>query len=484
MVHTNGLVRTPSRGQVGRGWLCAAALAFALAGCGGSNDSEGRSQLVAFNAVPDVGEITFLREEEVWGSLVYGAATDDRDVDADQYDVSFETRLPDDDILICAGDVDLDEINDDDECTRIGTLEINLLEDNEYVVAMFGNFENRRIEVYGKEIYEFDDEDSDEDGDPEDETTEVQFFNWAESLGPVDVYLEPPGTNLSAVQVRATLDIGQDFDALVDKGDYVLTLTSVGDPSAEIFTSEDFELIRQTRVGFAIIPSAESSTSPVRVTLFRNRGGELLDRRAVTELRATHTSTIAGNVDVYAQGDFSAPLYANLAVNQASGYTVIDPSAVDDLQLDVTPAGNPGALLARETITLSEGNRTTFYLIDESLNSIDILPVVDRFRRLFHFAELRLINSFGADLDFYVVPAGDNIFTSTPLETLSVGTAGGLQALEPGNYDVVLAREGTDIFVFGPQEVRLESRGAYTLVGVATPDATTADVIFLDDFNE
>lgn len=481
MKQTKGLAPELLRRGRDTRWL--SVMAVALAGCSGSDDGEGRAQLVAFNAVPDVGEITFLREEEVWGSLVYGGATDDREVDADDYEVNFETRLPDDDILVCAGDIDLDEINDDDECTRIGTLSINLLDENEYVVAMFGDFENRRIEVYDKEIHEFDNEDADEDGDPQDENMEVQVFNWAESLGAVDVYLEPPGTNLSAVQVRATLDIGQEFDALVDKGDYVLTLTAVGDPAAEIFTSEDFALIRQTRVGMAIIPSAESSTSPVRVTFFRDRGGELLDRRAVTELRATHTSTIAGNVDVYAQGDFSEPLYSNLAVNQATTYTVIDPSAIDDLQLDITPAGNPGALLARESIAISEGNRTTFYLIDESLNSIDILPVLDRFRRLFHFAEIRLINSFGADLDYYVVPAGDNIFTSTPLETLSVGTAGALQALEPGNYDIVLAREGTDIFVFGPQEVRLESRGAYTLVGVATPDATTANVIFLDDFN-
>ncbi len=466
----------------GRLWL-SGALAVALGGCGSSNDSGGRSQLLAFNAVPDVGEITFLREEEVWTSLPYGGATSDREVDADEYIVHFETRLPDDDIAVCAGDVDDDEIKDDDECTRIGTETINLLDDNEYVVVLLGEFENRRLLTYDKPIHEFDDEDTDEDGDPEDENMEIQFFNWSNALGPVDVYLEPPGTNLSAVQVRATLDIGQDFDTLIDKGDYVLTLTAVGDPTAEIFTSEDFELIRQTRVGMAILESSLTATSPVRVEFFRDRGGELLDRRAVTELRATHTSTIAGDVDIYGQGDFTAPLYSDLAVNEVSEYIEIDPTAVDDLQLDITPAGNPGALLARETITLSEGNLNTFFLIDESINSIDVLPVQDRFRRLFHYAEIRLINSFGADLDYYVVPAGDNIFTSTPLETLSVGTAGILFAIEPGNYDIVLAREGTDIFVFGPLEVSLDSKGAYTLVAVATPDSTAADVIFLDDFN-
>ena len=309
---------------------------------------------------------------------------------------------------------------------------------------------------------------------------EVQFFNWLDTS--MDVYLEPPGTNLSPVQARATLDSGDAFHTLVDKGDYVLTLTAVGDPTAAFFTSEDVELTRQTRVGFAFLEAPLAATSPVTVSLFRDLGGDLLDRRSQTELRAAHTSTIIDNVDIYAEGDFTAPLFANLAVNEVTDYLVVDPTTIDDLELDITPAGNPGALVTREIIRLGEGDRYTFYLIDESINSIDGLIVQDRFRRLYHYAELRLINSFGAELDFYVVPAGDNIFTSTPLATLSVGTAGVLYVLEPDNYDIVLARRGTDIFVFGPQEVQLEGGGAYTLVGVATPDTTSADVILLDDF--
>ena len=429
-----------------------------------------------------VAEITFLREEEVWSDLAYGAATGYREVDADEYEVNFDTRLPDDDTSICAGDVDADEIKDDDECTRIDSLSINLIDDTEYVVAILGRFEDRRVALYDKPIHEFDTEDTDSDGDPEDENMEVQFFNWLDMS--LDVYLEAPGTSLSPVQARATLDSGESFNALIDKGDYVLTLSAVGDPNSPIYTSEDFELTRQTRVGFALLEAPLASTSPIRVSLFRDLGGDLLDRRSETELRAAHTSTLLDNVDLYAEGDFSAPLFGDLAANEVTDYLVVDAVAIDDLQLDITPAGNPGALVAREIIRLGEGDRYTFYLIDESVNSVDGLTVQDRFRRLFHYAELRLINSFGAELDFYVVPAGNNVFTSTPLSTLSVGSAGVLHVLEPDTYDIVLARRGTDIFVFGPEEVRLEGGGAYTLVGVATADATNADVIFLDDFVE
>ncbi|MDJ0749556.1 MAG: hypothetical protein QNJ11_08725 [Woeseiaceae bacterium] len=465
----------------GRKFLAGAAV-LALAACTSDDDSGDRPQLAAFNAVPDVAEITFLREDEVWSDLSYGSATSFREVDAEEYTVNFETLLPDDDTTVCEGDIDDDEINDDDECTRIGSVSLNLVSDTEYVVAILGRFENLRVQVYDKPIHEFDTDDTETDGDPEDENMEVQFFNWLDQE--LDVYLEPPGTNLSPVQVRATLNTGDEFNMLVDKGDYVLTLTTVGDPSDALFTSEDVELFRQTSVAFAFIEAPLSATNPIEVTMFRDLGGKLLDRRSETELRAAHTSTIIGAVDIYAEGDFSVPLFSDLAVNQVTDYLVVDPAAIDDLQLDITPAGNPSGLVAREIIRLDEGDRYTFYMIDESINSVDGLTVQDRFRRLFHYAELRLINSFGADLDFYVVPAGDNIFTSTPLATLSVGTAGSLLVLEPGTYDVVLARRGTDIFVFGPEEVRLDGSGAYTLVSVATADTTTADVILLDDFTE
>jgi hypothetical protein len=459
-----------------------AGVILSLVGCNTENESSNRPQMAAFNAVPDVAEITFLREDEIWSDLAYGTATGFREVDAIEYTVNFETRLPDDDTSVCQGDIDDDETKDDDECTRIGSVSLNLKNETEYVVAILGRFETLRVQIYDKLIHEFDTEDTDSDGDPEDENMEVQFFNWLDMT--FDVYLEEPGTNLSPVQARATLSPGDEFHTLVDKGDYVLTLTEVGDPTAAFYTSEDLFLSRQTRVSFAIIESSLAATSPVKVSMFRDLGGDLLDRRSATELRAAHTSTITGPVDIYAEGDFSEPLFNDLAVNAVSEYLVMGPSAIDDLQLDITPFDNQGALLGREIIRLDEGGRFTFYLIDESINAIDGLTVQDRFRRLYHYAELRLINSFGADLDFYVVPSGNNIFTSTPLTTLSVGTAGIVNVLEPDNYDIVLARQGTDIFVFGPQEVQLEAGGAYTLVGVATPDTTSADVILLDDFTE
>ena len=83
--------------------LCAAA-ALSAYGCDSSHDDDdggARPLLAAFNAVPDMATITFLREEEVWSALDFGVGTEFRSVDADQYDVNFDSRLPGDETTTC-----------------------------------------------------------------------------------------------------------------------------------------------------------------------------------------------------------------------------------------------------------------------------------------------------------------------------------------------------------------------------------------------
>jgi hypothetical protein len=75
--------------------VVAVALAATVAACdhGDSNDEStaARPLVAAFNAVPDMASITFLREEEVLTTLEYGAGTAFRSVDAGQYDLRRDT---------------------------------------------------------------------------------------------------------------------------------------------------------------------------------------------------------------------------------------------------------------------------------------------------------------------------------------------------------------------------------------------------------
>jgi hypothetical protein len=46
----------------------------------------------------------------------------------------------------------------------------------------------------------------------------------------------------------------------------------------------------------------------------------------------------------------------------------------------------------------------------------------------------------------------------------------------------VIARAGTDTYLYGPQEVQMNGAGLYTIVAVPTAQTTRADLMLLDDF--
>jgi hypothetical protein len=458
-------------------------LAATLAACdngGSSDDSDApaRPLVAGFNAVPNMGTITFLREEERWTDLEYGEGTEFRDVGADQYDLNFDSVLPGDETTACSG-TDGDSVKDEDECTRLTSTSINVIADHEYIIALLGSYGDLRVQVYDKEVHEFDTTTT--DGDPDDEDTEVQFFHWSDALPEMDLYLERPGTNLSPVQARATLRGGQEWHGIVPKGDYVITLAPVANPSAPVYTSETFALQEQTRVAFAIMSGAGEGTSVIRVERFRDQAGRLLDRRVQTQLRLANVVRDGGSLDVYANEDFTAPVIAGLAQGAVSQYVTIPAGSLTDLELDASPAGNPGVLLAREEVDLARGERSTFFLFG-SVGRVDGIRVADPFRRIATHAQVRMINTAAAGLDFFVVRTGSNINTLSPTVNLQSTVATGFLDVDPDSYDIVLTRGGTDDVVFGPRTVTLAGGGIYTIVATGRSDLTSADAVLLDDF--
>jgi hypothetical protein len=465
-------------------WALLCCLAVAMGACksgssSNSGDTSTKPLLAAFNAAPDMPDVTFLRVEEVWSSIAYGIATGYRSVDADTYNLNFDALLPGDQTGACAGDVNKNGVKDTNECTRLVTKSVNALQDHEYLVALMGLYGALTAQVYDDALHVFSTTSNNGTGDT---NMQVQFFNWSSNLGTFDVYLEPPGTNLSVTQVKATLAPGEEYNGLVEQGTYVLTLTPVGQPDNPFYLSQNFDVAKQTRVAFGILDGTNESTSNVKVARFRDQGGDLPDRRLQTLLRTSHVAPKTGNVDIYAQEDYTAPLFANLGLNQTSPYTVIDPSLLNPLELDVTPAGNVGVLLDRELEYLTSGSRTTVFLVDTANGQLKGLLAYDGARRIAPYAELQLVNSLTQNLDYYVIPHNNHVYTSSVTQALGSSSIGGYQQFAPGAYDVYMMRTGTTSIVFGPQEVQMNGGGLYTIVGVPTADITHAAILQLGDF--
>jgi len=463
--------------------IAAVLVGFAISGCSkshGSGNGSVKPLLAAFNAASDMPDVTFLRVEEVWSSMPFASGTAYRSVDPDTYTVNFDSLLPGDATTSCQGDVNKNGVKDTNECTRVATESVNVVNGHEYLAALTGKYGALAVRVYDDTPHVFDNITT--DGNGVDTNLQVQIFNWSSTLGPVDVYLEPPGANLSVTQVKATLQPGDEYNGLVDSGDYVLTITPVGNPSSPVYTSDNVTLSQQTRVGFGIFDGTSDTTSAVRVTRFRDQGGDLLDRRQPTLLRAANVAPSVGTVDIYAQEDYTHALFSALALNQEAQYVTLDPTWLAMLELDVTPTGNVGVLLKRDELSFTKGQRTTYFLAQTSTGAFNSLTGVDATRRLAPYAQLRTVNSFGSSLDFYIIPHGNNVFTSTINESLSTASVGVSQQFAPGSFDIIIAKSGTDTFVYGPQQVTLAGGGIYTIVAVPTDQASRANVLMLDDF--
>jgi hypothetical protein len=160
----------------------------------------------------------------------------------------------------------------------------------------------------------------------------------------------------------------------------------------------------------------------------------------------------------------------------------LDPTWLALLELDVTPTGNVGVLLKRDELTFTPGQRATYFMAEGAAGAFNGLTAEDTTRRLAPYAQLRPVNSFGAGLDFYIIPHGNNVFTSTVNQSLSTASVGASQQFAPGSFDIIIAKAGTDTFVYGPQQVQLAGGGIYTIVAVPTDQTTQANVLMLDDF--
>ena len=95
---------------------------------------------------------------------------------------------------------------------------------------------------------------------------------------------------------------------------------------------------------------------------------------------------------------------------------------------------------------------------------------------------MRTVNSFGSSLDFYIIPHAYNVFKTTMDQMLSTASVGASQVFAPGSFDIIIAKSGTDTFVYGPQQVTLAGGGTTRSSRCRPSQAARANVLMLDDF--
>src|SRR5690606_6976821 len=95
---------------------------------------------------------------------------------------------------------------------------------------------------------------------------EASAVHAAGSLGAVDVFLEPAGTDIAAAQPWGTLDLGDTLPPrVVSAGNYELTITAAGDPTTVLLASPQITWESGQSNLLAIVDSGNEGLAPLSI---------------------------------------------------------------------------------------------------------------------------------------------------------------------------------------------------------------------------
>jgi hypothetical protein len=309
---------------------------------------------------------------------------------------------------------------------------------------------------------------------------EVIGLHAADGTPPVDVYIESPGTDVMAATPWGTVGYGQTLPVQnLAAGDYELTLTEQGNPQNIVLTTTTFTLAAATATSFVIAPEAGSGVEPLSVLAVQDTATTLYDKNAQSAVRVINTATDMAPRDVVLDST-SPPLFSAVPFGTQTDYALIAPG---DRTLDVTPAGNPGAIELDQGLMATASQRYTMLIAGDAGALADAIAADDR-RSIPTQASLHIFDAAGqfTSLYVYIVAPGTDITTVFPSYTLVSPSVDATGIYAPGDYDLVLEDTTSSAIVAGPQTIHLDGGGFYTVLAVNGSSSASADVILLDDF--
>lgn len=437
-----------------------------LSACSSSSNSvTGKGSVRGIHAIPELGTVNFMIEETVLSSLNYKEASGTAEYDDLNYDFGFEILLP--------GDTD---------ATTLATENVSVNVETEYTFVLAGTFADPELILWQQFGRDWAQELADaDDAGTEVTVLETSFGHLDIDLGPVDVFLESPGTSPRFATPLGTIQYGELLPAVeFPAGDYQLIFTPAGDPATILFASDSVALTEATSNLFTIMDSAGLTTGDFSVRwIGTSLGVELVDLFVQPEISILHAAYGTDPVDVMLSDDFANPVVAGLAYSQLSGSVQIDDGTVN---LIVTPAGNPGVFLAQKEISIEPGTYNRLVLAGLP-GSMQTVRMSHDYLRLATHARVQLFQGAARfqTMDIYLVADDVDIALTSPTYSSTLfGSGTGYTSREAQSYNFVLTESGTKNIIGGPFHLDLELGRNYGIVIVDAADITAADILLID----
>lgn len=428
-------------------------LGLALCACDSGREPLPNATVYAVHAAPSYATITFQREslgEEI--ELGFGGAAR-RSFEADQYDFHVEVTPPGESPM------------------RIATISHTLSAEREYYMMLIeagGTLDPVVVE------------------EPAFTATagvaEFSLFHAAAALGAVDVYLEAPDADPAAATPLGSLGFGERIEpAELDPGEYRLTLTEPGNPANVLFRSPALTAAAGQDNMLVVTDEAGRTAAAAGVTRVSDQVTTVPDIDAPSAVRVVNAANDRTSRDVFVDEDFTAPLFAGLPFAAATDFATVTRA---EHSFTLTPAGNPGVVEFEYPLPATGSAWYTFLFNGNPSEGLDGVHWPDERRRLADTARVRLVNAAARldALDILIVPPGADLQDAEQAAQLgNLGLSAQL-FVPPGDYELALRLAEAGTIIAGPTPITLEARGLYTAVALDGPDATSAELLLLDDF--
>lgn len=446
--------------------LCVAAVFFSAC----SNESKlpeatGKGTVRAINTIPTSSTFTFLIEERIVGSAEFKTATATTSWDDLEYTFNFETNL--------AGNPTR---------TRVASQFLDVEADKDYTFVISGAVAAPTISVWEGDVREWDGSET---------TFELRFAHVAAMLGDIDVYFAAPGIAPVLGMQADTLSFGE-ISSVVDftAGDFVMTITTAGNPAMVLFESETVSPVAQTSLILSVFDGDPNDLGPLDVRLINLTSGitgSLVDANLLPTVRFFHASIDFDTADIYIDDPLGTPIVMGHAFRDVTGDI---PIPAGDLPLTYTTAGNMGSILIDQDRTVIAGTRSDYYLIKNAAGDDAIVADNPDRRPVETFAKLSFINtSFNhIGVDVYLVQVVPEPPDPPPvhpdddiplLPGLPLGTFPITTPINADSYDIYITAPGDKAVILGPVRLDLANGDIVNAIIYDNVDPATVDLVFV-----
>ncbi len=432
--------------------ICAI-LAFGLlaAGCGGSGrERPPPTEMFVVNAAPTYSGLDFYRVERREAALAYHA-TERMVFDEDTYRFSVRKGA--------------ESANSD----PIATFSESLSSQSSYLVVL--------TEIAGLVEPVVLDRPAFDDASPD---VEFSLFHAGPSTSPVDFYIEAPDTDLATAVPRGSASFLDEVPPFtIEPGEYVVSLTEVGNPANILFNSSAFTAPAGQSFSLVITDGANDGLSTIVIVAASASPGLLVDDDLRSAMRVLNGIADGAPRDIYVGEDFTAPW---LAAAPGRALSELTPIGRGTRTLSVTPVGNPGTIELEDDAIFNASVIYTLLLTGEA-GAVEGRFIPEGFRPLRDYARVRVYNAVNAydRLEVFITLPETDIDKAIPFAQLAGSSANDRLPFEPGSYVVTVRDMGTRVNVQELIPLTLEEFDVVSIFLVDNPDGTTVDVLIVDE---